>query len=159
MPRVTVKAALSTIQWQPEHPPMVRPVDPPAVEEGDTLLFDEPGRCGGLDSHCHHYRVVKRSSSHLLLVKHGGGEETIRLSGPVAIPLLRLDSNARYWLLGAIHYAHRDGDMAGYARERGKWLQAAATGRVKTRKTRGYHSVKVWIEEPNEKTPKLGYTT
>ena len=40
-----------------------RPVDPPMLEDGDVLLFDEPGRCGGMDSHCHHYRLVKSHGS------------------------------------------------------------------------------------------------
>jgi hypothetical protein len=48
-----------------------REVDAPALLDGDVLLFDEPGRCGGLDSHCYHYRVVKRAGLSLL-VRHGG---------------------------------------------------------------------------------------
>jgi hypothetical protein len=134
-------------QWQPTHAPMVRPVDPPTVEETDVLLFDEPGRCGGLDSHCHHYRVVERHGSRLLLVRNGGGDTSIRLSGPVSIPLLSLDSNGRYWLLNAIFHAQADGAMGAYARERAVWKQAAAEKRIRTRKQRGGNGVKVWIED------------
>jgi hypothetical protein len=117
------------------------------VEETDVLLFDEPGRCGGLDSHCHHYRVVERHGSRLLLVRNGGGDTSIRLSGPVSIPLLSLDSNGRYWLLNAIFHAQADGAMGAYARERAVWKQAAAEKRIRTRKQRGGNGVKVWIED------------
>lgn len=48
-----------------------RPVAAPTITDRDTLLFDEPGRCGGMDSHCHHYRLVKDIGISLL-VRHGG---------------------------------------------------------------------------------------
>lgn len=43
-------------KWNPKDTPTVRPVDPPLLNDDDQLLRDEPGRCGGLDSHSHHYR-------------------------------------------------------------------------------------------------------
>lgn len=36
-------------KWQPRDKPMTRQVNPPDIQDGDTLLFDEPGRCGGTD--------------------------------------------------------------------------------------------------------------
>lgn len=51
-----------------------RRVDPPKIEEGETIIFDEPGRCGGIDSHCHHYQLVKSNCGTIsLLVRHGAG--------------------------------------------------------------------------------------
>ena len=60
-------------KWNSTDKPGVRPVDPPSLKDNDQLLRDEPGRCGGLDSHCHHYRLVKSYGSLILLVRHVGG--------------------------------------------------------------------------------------
>src|SRR5688572_9405566 len=57
----------------------VRPVDPPALADGDVLVYDGPGRCGGLDCHSHHFRLVMDSGRAFLLVQHGGGDERIQL--------------------------------------------------------------------------------
>lgn len=73
-----------------------RPVDPPKLADRDLLLFDEPGRCGGMDSHCHHYRLVKTNLSTFLLVRHGGGEERMRVSLPRGFSFDGMDSNTRY---------------------------------------------------------------
>src|ERR1035437_10739478 len=75
-----------------------RQVDPPALSDGDVLLFDEPGRCGGMDSHCHHYRLVKGCGTELL-VRHGGGDDRMRVSLPRGFSLDTVDSNTRYWIL------------------------------------------------------------
>ena len=124
----------------------VYPVNPPKLGERDELLADEPGRCGGLDSHCHHYRLVKSLGSIALLVKHGGGEERMRLSGPIRDTLLGLDSTARYWLMNAIYHAYSDGQHEARSATASTWRKAAAEKRIKTRKQRGGDSVKVWIE-------------
>lgn len=135
-------------RWQPNDTPSVRPVNPPALAEGDTLLYDEPGRCGGIDSHSHHYRVVKGGSFLYLLVRHGGGDERIRMgcSHPhLAAQLVSLDSNARYWLCNLFHGLHRDGENTGRENEHVRWYMAAAQKRIRTRKDRGRDGVKVWI--------------
>ena len=126
----------------------VYPANPPTLPEGDVLLADEPGRCGrGTDSHSHHYQLTKSHGSLLLLVKHGGGEEGVRLSMSIADTLLALDSTARYWLLNAIYHAHSNGKRQGRDSTAATWRQAAADKRIKTRKYRGTSSVKVWIED------------
>ena len=125
----------------------VRPVDPPDLCESDVLLYDEPGRCGGLDSHSHHFRVVKSHGSYALLVRHGGGDERIRLPHPGIPALANLDSNGRYWLLLMIHSAASHANEAGRSSEYAKWHRAAADKRIKTRKLRT-GAVKVWIDEP-----------
>lgn len=135
-------------KWNnPNGPSGVYPINPPSLSEGDEMLADEPGRCGGSDSHSHHYRLVKSSGGSLsLLVKHGGGEERLRLSGPMRDTLLSLDSTTRYWLLNTIYHAYAEGRQQGQARATNTWRQAAAEKRIRTRKQRGSDSVKVWIE-------------
>jgi len=60
-------------RWQPFDAPGIRLADPPELAESETLLYDEPGRCGGIDNHCHHFRVVVGNGGRLwLLVRHGG---------------------------------------------------------------------------------------
>jgi hypothetical protein len=121
-------------QWQPTDKPAIRPVNPPKTDR--VVLYDEPGRCGGQDSHCHHYRIVGGSS---LLVRHGGGDEEIRLSNAqgVLAALALLESNGRYWLLNAIYHAYADGKREGQAGESARWRLAAAERRIKVRKIRG----------------------
>ena len=123
----------------------VCPVDPPAIAADDKLLFDEPGRCGGLDSHCYHYRVVKNCGLKLL-VRHGGGELRVRLSGPLEGPLSALDSNARYWVLNAIYHAQNNAKSDAQISAGQVYRKAFAEGRLKKRKIRGTDSYKVWIE-------------
>lgn len=135
-------------KWQPNDEPRVHPVDPPEIIEYDTLLFDEPGRCGGLDCHCHHYRVVRRFCSVYLLVRNGGGDARIRLTDTPSLlaTLAALDSTARYWVLNTIYRAHSDGARQAADQCNTTWQRAAAEKRIKTRKQRGGDSVKVWIE-------------
>jgi hypothetical protein len=132
-------------KWQFNDTPGVRPVNAPSLNENDQLLRDEPGRCGGLDSHSHHYRLVKSSGSLMLLVRHGGGDERLRLSGPLETVFDHLDSTHCYWALNAIYHAYSDGKQSGSKHTADNWRRAAAEKRIKTRKQRGSDSVRVWI--------------
>lgn len=125
----------------------VRKPAPPELKDNDVLLFDEPGRCDKIDSHCHHYRIVKNSRC-FLLARNGSGDQRIRLSnGEVTFNALKqLDSNGRYWLLNAIFHAANDAKMQGMTETGQYWRQAAAEKRIKTRKLRNQDGVKVWIE-------------
>jgi hypothetical protein len=134
-------------KWQPNDTPSVRRVDPPELSDGDQLLLDLPGRCGGLDSHCHHYRLIKRHGHLELLVRHGGGDERMWLSGPLEKILLQLPLNDAYWLLNATHHAYRDGKTQAQRDEGIRWRTAAAEKRIKTRKLPAQGVVKVWIED------------
>lgn len=135
-------------KWQPNDTPIVRTPYAPELVEGQSLLHDEPGRCGGIDSHSHHYRVVKWYSSVYLLVRHGGGDEHFRLctTKPFLDTLAALESTARYWALNALYHAYSDGKRAGVDKTDQYWRTAAADGRIKTRKMRGRNAVKVSIE-------------
>ncbi len=120
-----------------------RPVNPPTLAERDVLLYDEPGRCGGMDSHCHHYRLVKNCGASLL-VAHGGGEGRMRVSLPRGFNLDGLDSNTRYWIFNAIFHASSDARRDGRDKASHEYSKAFVDGRLKKRKKQG--SVKVWIE-------------
>ena len=126
---------------------MTRQPDPPDIKEGDTILFDEPGRCGGTDSHCHHVRLVRSSGCVDLLVRHGGGDERIRSvsHSPTFVPMLEgLSSDARYWFLLAIHHAASKASSEARQAESQRWAAAFIDKRIKRRKRGG--SVSVWVE-------------
>jgi hypothetical protein len=138
-------------RWNdPNAPPSVYPVKPPELKEDETLLYDEPGRCGGLDSHSFHYRLVSRFSSVYLVVRHGGGDERFRLSSTTTLleTLTAMGSTARYWVFNALYHAHSYAKREGREGEAMRWRQAAAEKRIRTRKNRGENTVKVWIEQP-----------
>jgi hypothetical protein len=123
-----------------------RPVAPPDLGEGDILLFDEPGRCGGMDSHCHHYRLVRRFGGTELLVRHGGGDERMRVSLPHGFSFEALDTNTRYWTFNALHHASRDGQTRGSDAMNRTYRKAFVEGRLKKRSLPKQGMVKVWIE-------------
>lgn len=136
-------------RWQPNDTPSTRRTDPPTIQDGDTILFDEPGRCGGLDSHHLHCMLVKaRFGGLYILVRHGCGDERIQLSPYANLTkesLAAMDSSARYWMLATLWSAYRDGADEAQKKESATWRKAAAEKRIKTRKypTKG---IKVWIE-------------
>lgn len=135
-------------RWQPNDTPSVYPINPPTLQDEDKLLYDEPGRCGGLDSHSHHYRVVSNYGQLLVLVRHGGGDERFPLGlykNQQEI-LANLDSDARYWLLNAFYRACSKAKRDATEKEAAKWRLAAAEKRIKTRKMPKRGTVKVWIE-------------
>jgi hypothetical protein len=125
-----------------------RPISPPDLAETDELLYDEPGRCGGLDCHSHHFRIVKvQYGGHALLVRHGGGDERIGLGviSKLFLPSMAgMDTNARYWLMHMIYSTHSEAESASAQRIAAIWRKAAAEKRIKTRKVRT--GVKVWFE-------------
>ena len=123
-----------------------RPIDPPTLGDDDRLVADEPGRCGGLDSHSHHFVLVRSYGSLSLLVRHGGGDERIRVSLPDASALLSLDSNARYWILLSIYAAHSEGEAKGSLATHEKFTKAFIENRLRKRKSPGRNYHKVWIE-------------
>lgn len=124
-----------------------RPVDPPAIEDRDQLLFDEPGRCGGLDAHCHHYRIVLRYGQLFLLVRHGGGDERIPLSqcnDNLKAMLLSMDSNTRFWFLNSLYHTIYRHTEEACKKVRREWSEAFVAKRIKKQKRKG--TIRVWIE-------------
>lgn len=127
----------------------IYPVNPPKIENSDEIIFDEAGRCGGIDSHSYHYRLIK---SHLdgisLLVRHGGGDEKISFlsNSKMLVNVLKsLDSNGRYWILNAIYRAQLSASSKARKEEEEIWRTALAEKRVKTRKIRNQEAIKIWI--------------
>jgi len=143
-------------KWQPADTPTIRPAHPPTVDDHELVVFDEPGRCGGIDSHSHHYRVIRRSGSYELLVRHGGGQERVRLSNSQVIvtTLATLDTNARYWILNAFYHAYADGNRIGSTKQDDYWRKAAVQKRIKTRQLPHGRGVRVWIQ-PEDTTSTL----
>lgn len=131
----------------------VRPVNPPDLQDGDTLLYDLPGRCGrGTDSHCHHFRIVKAQwGGKALLVRHGGGDERIDLGSRAGVSILdSLSDEDRYWLCQMLYHTQEHAAREARDKANAMWRKAATEKRIKTRKfpARGY--VKVWIEDVPE---------
>jgi hypothetical protein len=138
-------------RWQPNDTPSTRPANPPALADNDRLLFDEPGRCGGQDSHCHHYCVVVNTGDRVeLLVRHGGGEERIRLSNGKAVvgALAALDSNGRYWLLNALYHAQNAAARMARENEHMRWTGAALDKRIKVNRRGRRHTVEITEKRP-----------
>lgn len=120
------------------------------LEEGDELIKDLPGRCGGIDSHSHDMRLVKKRILGLYLyVRHGGGVERIALHayGSEAF-LTSMAENDLYWLMRMVHGVQRDAGTREADRVAAQWKKAAVEKRIKTRKQRGSDMVRVWIESP-----------
>jgi hypothetical protein len=146
-------------KWQHNDSPVVRPVHPPVLGEEDTLIYDEPGRCGELDCHSHHYQLVERYGSIFLAVQHGAGKESLRISDTKTLlsTLSNLDSNGRYWLFHAIYHAASEAARYAEQKTNGMWRMAAVNKRIKTRKSRSGGNTKVWIEPATKDT--VGFTT
>jgi hypothetical protein len=136
-------------KWQPDDAPITRQVDPPDVADDETILYDEPGRCGGLDSHSHHFRVTLERGRVYLLVRHGGGDERMEFGwkSTTLAPLAALDSNGRYWLLCAAFHGMKDAASNARTEINDTWRTAAAEKRIRTRKHPGRDQVKVWIDQ------------
>lgn len=133
-------------RWNNEEP-HVRQPNPPDMMDGDDLLYDGAGRCGGgTDSHCHHFRLVKRYGQYCLLVRHGGGDERISLGSRVngINSILAGNESQRYWALQMLYHAIKDAARSAREAESSRWIKAAAEKRVRTRKCRD--RVKAWIE-------------
>ncbi len=155
----TINGTDATYRWQPNDAPSIRPADPPALSEGDHLLIDAPGRCGGTDapgrcggtdSHCHHYRMVQRGGMAVLLVRNGGGDSFINHVNDMAVKALaRLNANDGYWLMNAIYHAYGDGQRHGSEKMDRKWREAASEKRIKVRRERTFQSTTVTITPRN----------
>lgn len=130
----------------------------PAVPEGGLMLYDEPGRCGGIDSHSHHFRVVDNRGDgrhFVLLVRHGGGDESIAIGGPrglVAAIGTAKDSDARYWLCQWFYHHRQYAIRDAVQDERRKWREAAVEKRIKIKRRGGSRYVSIEPKRAATKT-------
>ena len=136
------------IKMTSDTPAFPYPPNPPELSDTETLLYDEPGRCGGSDSHAYHFRVTADCSRVYLLVRHGGGDERMIFGWKnTTLPALAaLDSNGRYWLLCAAYHGMKYASNRACDTERAEWQKAAAEKRIRTRKQPNRGFIKVWIE-------------
>jgi hypothetical protein len=130
----------------------IRPIRAPELREGEEIIFDLPGRCGGMDSHSFHIRLIRNPHSVeelFLAVRHGGGEERFPLKshGPgekVLIKCLeRLPDDERYWMLLSFYYCVAEAARTASECESAKWKLAAAEKRIKVRRRRGMMYVEI----------------
>ena len=100
----TINGQVGEYRWNNDTP-STYPINPPPLQDGDDLVYDEPGRCGnGRDSHSYHFRVVRKYGMFHLLVRHGGGDRRICLwSEPGIASLEKMGSDERYWMLCLIY--------------------------------------------------------
>jgi len=125
-----------------------REPNPPDLTGADSLLYDLPGRCGGIDSHSYHFRVVQRYGSVKIIVRHGAGEEelTVYLSSPIRKVLKEAGDTERYWIVCTLYHATQAGARKATDEINSRWYTAAAEKRIKTRKLPRQGRIKVWIE-------------
>lgn len=118
----------------------------PTPQEDDVVLYDEPGRCGGLDCHSHHFTMVKNHGRRFILFRHGGGQGRIDVGSGHGLECMEnMDTNARYWLMWTIYRAQNSAATAAREAERTRWSSAALQKRIKT--SRRGRKWKVWIEQ------------
>ena len=120
------------------------PAIPPDLKEGDALIFDLPGRCGGLDCHSYHYRVVIHNGSDSLLVCHGAGQERIDYLFGLVDSLKMLNNDSRFWICNAIFHASSAAGIKSREEERRYWKSAIAKKRIKTSRKKG--NIRIWVE-------------
>lgn len=124
----------------------------PTPAEGDTVLYSEHGRVmpgsgdgsivgRGIDCRSHSFKLVKAEyGGAYLLVKHGGGEERIKLGWNhkrLAAIFDPLDSDARYWLLHTFLTFHDDVQREASQSTATRYAEAFAEGRLKKRRRNG----------------------
>lgn len=137
------------------------PLRAPALAEGDEMIYCEHGRIlyrtpekkpgDGVDCRSHWFRVVKNGGMYSLLVRHGGGDERVRLGYAYKQPETifgPLESDARYWLMHILLDVHHNAERAAAASTASAYKAAFVDGRLKKRKLRGQAAVKVWIDRP-----------
>ena len=136
--------------WNDASKTSTYPVMSPELLEGDTVLFDEPGRCGRkCDSHSHHFTLVKNYSWCAVVCRHGNGTERYDIPdhGNAIVPCLAsMDSDSRYWTMQAIWTACQNAASKSASNTRATYEKAIIQKRVKVRTRKGRKSVHVMPE-------------
>lgn len=141
----SINGQVNAYSWDGKHFGTREP-NAPDLTDGDELIWDLPGRCGGVDSHCHHFRVVKgRYGDCALLVRHGGGDERLPLGrdGRIVGPLQILDDGTRYFFVMRFYHLMTGEIRKAEAKIRSEERRAFAEGRMKKRRKHGQTYVEV----------------
>lgn len=126
----------------------------PSIEPGDTVLFSEPGRVlpSGQYKVCyrsHWFKIVKAQyGGYFLLVRHGGGQERIKLKyswDMLAGTFESLDSDSRYLLMWQFMDLSHDAAHEARAATAAHYREAFAEGRLTKRKIRGHNSYRITV--------------
>ena len=128
-----------------------REPSPPALHDGDRLLYDEPGRCGGLDSHCHHFVLVRDTRGNLVIrVRNGCGDSAVVIarnyspgSAVIEKQMAAMDSNGRYLFMQAIVTTHSNAITDARDEATNSWSLAAIEKRIKIRRRGGHKYVSI----------------
>lgn len=142
-----VNGTPNVYRWNPTDTPMTRKPSPPTIGEQDTIIFDEPGRCGGVDVHHQHHTLVMRGEySTFLLTRNGLGDHGFRVDKRIVPLLTVMNSNERFRFFEALYDAHSEGEKKATASVNKMWREAAAEKRIKVRKVRGKDAIGVHIQ-------------
>ena len=124
----------------------------PDAAETDTVLYSEHGRV--LDNVCYRsywFKLVEtRHGGYYLLVKHGGGQERIRLgwSSRSATSFAELSPDNRFFMLHALMQMNHDAARNAAQSTAAQYRAAFAEGRLKKRKIKGQNAYKVVLIDP-----------
>jgi hypothetical protein len=126
----------------------------PTEQAGDTVIFSECGRITHkTDFRSHWFKVVKQEyGPACLLVKHGGGEERLRLDYK-ADKLIALwsvfTSDERYMMLHMLYECMKDASRDAAMTASHKYELAFLEGRLKRRKRNNQYHCE--IKQPDAK--------
>jgi hypothetical protein len=138
------------------------PTNPPPLPEGPftdaTLLYDLPGRCGGLDCHSHHFRFWIDCNILYLACRHGGGDRAYPLgrhypkegkANPIlaAVESLPTDDD-RFWFAHRLFTSVDDASRLSRQNEHEKWRKATIEKRVRVNRRKKFPTVEILEATP-----------
>lgn len=117
----------------------------PQLQEGDELLYDEPGRCGRrIDSHCFDVRIVRNGRGLNALVQNGRGDFRFGLLYVNQEDLDSLGSDGRYWLVVSMYHELERRERDTRQREHERFTRAYIQRRI--RKVRNHAAIRILAE-------------
>lgn len=131
----------------------------PTVLEGETVLRSECGRIThNIDYRSHWFILIKSAyTEHILLVRHGGGEERIHLpicnANVLVSAIQSLGSDEAYIVMHQLFDIWQHSKRAGRDEATRRFQNAFIDGRLKKRRFPKQGIVKVWIENPKVEVP------
>lgn len=135
------------------------PLRQPVIEAGDIEVYSEHGRDIENVCYCSHWFKIVRAEfgGFYLLVRHGGGEERVRLSHKKIVinSLAKLESDERYLLMWQMLDIKHESERAAISETRQEIEEAFVGGRLKKRYYPKRGITKVWIEPKKLQDVKL----